>query len=94
MEVGEARIDVGLTDIDLHDAGGRGVAPAEHTVDDAVGEAHPTDEVPLRLGLGEGDDAALELEHQRFLSTWAAAASDADSGVAPRAAAQLGIDTL
>ena len=68
--------------------------PRQHAVDDSVGEAHPSDEVPLRIGLGESDDPPLELEHQRFLSTWAAAASDADRGVAARAAAQLGIDTL
>ncbi len=94
MQIGQARIDVGVADVDLLDAGRCRMAPPQHAVDDPVGEAHPTDEVPLRFGLGESDDAALELEHQRFLSTWAAAASDAESGVAPRAAAQPGIDTL
>ena len=94
MQIGQARIDVRVADVDLLDAGRRRMAPTQHAVDDPVGETHPTDEVPLRFGPGEGDDAALELEHQRFLSTWAAAASDADEWRCPEGGRPAGIDTL
>ena len=54
-------IDVRVADVDLVDAGRRrGCRPCSTlSTTSVVAEPHPTDEVPFRIGRGQGDDAAL-----------------------------------
>ena len=75
MQVGEPGVDEGVADVDLSGTWRRALTTMQHRVDRATVEAHAAGEVLLRVGHRHRHDVALNLEHHRFRSSCAAAAS-------------------